>query len=177
MDRDKSGALDKEEFEQVMMVLFGNVLLRVVFQYSCTLMIVPLVAKTILDIIARSSAATIRFVQNMDQHSQFADMVELFLERLLVDDVYTGIVLRVTPNIVQRMGSTIAHLVQSVPSSVWSSLPLTLLSTVLVLMIVPWSLMKIDDFFQTLADKKSKSKVQVHNNNNPHPPTTQKAEI
>jgi hypothetical protein len=162
MDKDKSGALDKEEFEQVMMVLFGNVLLRVVFQYSCTLMIVPLVAQAILGFLARSCTATLRFLQNMDQHSQLADTFELLLER--VWDVSTSFLGRVTPNMVQSMGSKIAGLVQSVPSKVWTALPLTLLSTVLGLMIVPWSLMKIDDWFQTLATKvqtSQKNKVQT----------------
>jgi hypothetical protein len=151
MDKDKSGSLDKEEFEQVMMVLFGNVLLRVVFQYGCTLMIVPLVAQAILNFLTRSATATLRFLQNMDQHSQLADTVELFLER--VWDVSRSILLdKMIPHMLQNMGSQVATWLQKVPSSVWAALPLTLLSTVLGLMIVPWSLMKIDDWFQTIAD-------------------------
>jgi hypothetical protein len=161
MDKDKSGALDKKEFELVMMVLFGNVLLRVVFQYSCTLMIVPLVANTILNFLARSFTTTVTFLQNMDQHSQVADTFELFLERLV--DAFWGMLGRVTPNVIQHGGSHLAGLLQSIPSSVWAALPLTLLSTVLGLMIVPWSLMQIDDWFQSLADKVRPSNDQKAN--------------
>ena len=55
---DNSGTLDKEEFEQVMMILFGNVLFRIVIQYSLTLIIVPLFAQMILDVLYQLSHKT-----------------------------------------------------------------------------------------------------------------------
>ena len=58
MDMDNSGTLDKEEFEQVMMILFGNVLFRIVIQYSLTLIIVPLFAQMILDVLYQLSHKT-----------------------------------------------------------------------------------------------------------------------
>ena len=42
-------------------------------------------------------------------------------------------------------------MVDKIPDSVWSTIPLTLISTILSMMIVPWTLMKIDDFFQYIA--------------------------
>lgn len=39
MDADESGHLDKDEFQKVMSVLFGNVVLRVIAQWSLTLMV------------------------------------------------------------------------------------------------------------------------------------------
>ena len=45
VDVDHSGTLDRQEFDAVMMVLFGNALLRVAFQYSCTIILVPLLAQ------------------------------------------------------------------------------------------------------------------------------------
>ena len=155
MDKDKSGGLDKDEFEHVMMVLFGNVLLRVIFQYSCTLMIVPLVAQLMLRGLTRLLTAMVTVIQNLDQQSSMANTVELFLERLW--ETATSGLGRVTPMMLQRLGSHVAGWGQSIPSSVWAALPLTLLSTILGLMIVPWSLMKIDDWFQTLADKVGRS--------------------
>ena len=49
---------------------------------------------------------------------------------------------------------------EMVPESVWESLPLTVISTVLSLIIIPWSLLKIDDFFQNMADQSAKRKAK-----------------
>jgi hypothetical protein len=39
MDLDGSGLLDHEEFQEVMSVLFGNIVLRVIAQWSLTIMV------------------------------------------------------------------------------------------------------------------------------------------
>lgn len=44
MDTDHSGVLDKIEFRQVIVLLFGNIFVRVLIQWICTLLIVPYLA-------------------------------------------------------------------------------------------------------------------------------------
>jgi hypothetical protein len=43
-----------------------------------------------------------------------------------------------------------------IPEAVWNTVPLTLMSTVLGILVVPWTIFKIDDFFGYLADRNSK---------------------
>jgi hypothetical protein len=154
MDVDGSGSLDRDEFDAVMMVLFGNVLLRVLFQYACTLLIVPLIAQLILGGIVRGIKMTYQFVSTLDEHSQMADIVEVELEQIW--EALTVRVHDLMPGQVRQWGALLSGYAKAVPSSVWNTIPLTLLSTILSLMIIPWSLMKIDDFFQSLADKTKK---------------------
>ena len=153
MDRDQSGTLDKAEFQEVMMVLFGNVLFRVLAQYSMTLMIVPFVAQAMLDGIYRGIELFYIFLTTLDEHSTLMNTIEVYLE-----STWSDLLTRIeghTPLMVQFMAQKVYNLLQAVPSSVWNTLPLTLLSTVLGLAVVPWSLMKIDDYFQSLADRKA----------------------
>lgn len=42
---------------------------------------------------------------------------------------------------------------REIPQEKWGSLPLTFLSTILALIIVPYSILKTDDFFQFLANR------------------------
>jgi hypothetical protein len=96
------------------------------------------------------------FVSTLDEHSQFADTVEVSLETVweeLMDFLHSHITV---PGVVSNVTSTLKGYVQAVPSTVWNSVPLTIVSTILSLMIIPWSLMKIDDFFQSLAERNKK---------------------
>jgi hypothetical protein len=47
-----------------------------------------------------------------------------------------------------------------IPASVWNTVPLTLMSTVLGILVVPWIIFKIDDFFGWLADR-HRSRIEV----------------
>jgi hypothetical protein len=155
MDVDGSGTLDKEEFGQVMMVLFGNVMMRVLFQYACTLMIVPLVAKALLDGVISAINFGCIFVSNLDEHSQWADSVELAIEHAWSHAIaWWGVKV---PAVVQEAGTVVYGWFHMIPAGVWSTVPLTLMSTILSLMLIPWSLMKIDDFFQIMAERKGKT--------------------
>lgn len=150
MDIDHSGSLDQDEFHCVMGVLFGNVLLRVLAQWSLTLMIVPLLAQTALNAIYATVRATAAFVANLDEHSSVADSIELTVEgtwQCLVDT---------TPDAIVTMVEQLHHYLSFVPDSVWNSIPLTLLSTLLGLVVVPWTLFQIDDFFQYLAERRQR---------------------
>ena len=50
-----------------------------------------------------------------------------------------------------------------IPDSVWNAVPLTLVSTILGIVVVPWCIFQVDDFFQRLADTKAKTKLQAEN--------------
>lgn len=160
MDADQSGSLDKEEFEAVMMVLFGNVMTRVAIQYACTLLIVPMIAQAVLDGLVWLTGRAYQEITTLDEHYDLANTVELSLEGIwanasklwderVPEPVQDGLV---------KVGTQVQEWINLVPESVWSTIPLTLLSTVLSLMLIPWSLLKIDAFFQSLADRGSTDK-------------------
>jgi hypothetical protein len=152
MDQDGSGSLDRDEFEAVMMVLFGNVMLRVAFQYACTLMIVPLIAKAFLDGIFWIIHAIYRVVSSLDEHSQLADAVEVSMEHIWAEAVKYWSA-KIPESLVSASG-VVSGWLGAMPESVLNTIPLTLISTVLSMMLIPWTLMKVDDFFQGLAEKK-----------------------
>lgn len=154
-DKDKGGTLDRHEFGNVMNLLFGNVLLRVVLQYTLTLMIVPFLANTIVDGAVSLAKWVWHFISTLDEHSSLANQIELGVEMVL--DEIVQFYQFVTPSILQSVNNFVAGILAKVPESVWLSLPLTMTSAVLGLLIVPRSIMAIDDFFQRMADKKSKS--------------------
>jgi hypothetical protein len=153
MDTDGSGTLDKEEFEAVMMVLFGNVMMRVLIQYACTLLVVPMIAQLVLNGIAWCIHYAYQTIATLDEHYQFADVVEVNMERIWVQAItfWSDKV----PAVAHTVGAYISGCLDAIPDSVWNSIPLTLLSSILSLILIPWSLMKIDDLFQILASTKS----------------------
>jgi EF hand len=148
MDRDRSGSLDQIEFNQVMTVLFGNVLIRVLTQWSMTLIIVPLVANLILDGIQGSILWMLTFLSNLDERSSVADRIEVSLETSWQCLAAT------TPAPLLHFLAQLRELLSFVPESVWESIPLTFISTVLGLVVVPWLLLQIDAVFQAMADRR-----------------------
>ena len=153
MDADGSGHLDKEEFAQVMMVLFGNVMMRVVFQYAATLMLVPLLAQYIL----KGLTFVFGLIPQIwnDYIDQYTPLDEFF-EGASVQIQSKIIELTQRPDLVLKVRNMYSTVLEKIPDSVWATIPLTLISSVLGMMIVPWTLMKIDDFFQSMANKKKK---------------------
>jgi hypothetical protein len=168
MDTDGSGQLDKEEFSQVMMVLFGNVMMRVLFQYAATLMVVPLLAQTLLNLLFVTSDLIMggwllpwiwnKVVVDPDTPTPVVDEVLMRYWNLMV-----GKVMEESPAFLLRAGNSVKDVFDMVPESVWNTVPLTLLSTLLSMMIIPWTLMKIDDYFQSLADQGGKQKQKQKN--------------
>lgn len=148
MDRDRSGTLDQSEFNQVMTVLFGNVLIRVLTQWSMTLIIVPLVANLILDGIQGSVFWMLTFISNLDEHSSVADKIEVSLETSWQCLAAT------TPAPLVHLLTQLRETLSFVPESIWESIPLTFISTVLGLVVVPWLLLQIDSIFQAMADRR-----------------------
>ena len=153
LDTDDSGHLDREEFRMVMIFLFGNVITRVLVQWSMTLLIVPLVAQYILDGIYWIKDALYDFVTTLDEDYWIADKVELFLE-----SIWAMILVR-TPNFVLSAAAATGKYLDMVPDAVWNSIPLTLLSTILGVLVVPYIIFSIDEFFSKAATKAKSSEI------------------
>lgn len=158
MDTDQSGTLDVFEFQAIMSVLFSNVLLRVIVQWSMTLMIVPWLAQLILSVIVTVITYIANVITNLDEHSAFFNFVELTIEGIM-EFIYRTIL----PNFVKVILSMMQRGVSMVPVSVWKALPLTILSTVLGIVVVPYCIFQIDFYFQTLADRHHQRQLNRQN--------------
>jgi hypothetical protein len=147
MDVDNSGFLDREEFEEVMSVLCANVLTRVMIQWSLTLVVVPLIARKVLDLIYFLNGHFWNFLMDLDEYSPTMDKVEVFIEGL------RDSCLEKTPESILKFCSSVGALLAKVPESVWNTVPLTLISCVLGILVVPYCIYLTDDYFQRLAEK------------------------
>jgi hypothetical protein len=200
-DIDHSGTLDRDEFDAVMMILFGNALLRVAFQYAGTLLMVPLLAQQLLTALGWAytrmgtlllhylleqsitmgqaeeergggeARRNVLMVQEDDVWEILWDRTSTWLTRIgshwmtqtpswLSSSSLSSPWLSSLSIVIKDVMATIDQYIQAVPPSVWNSIPLTLISTILSMMLIPWTLMKIDDFFQSLADPKKKMKKE-----------------
>ena len=115
---------------------------------SMTLIIVPLVAQYILNFLYFIHTTFWNIVTDLDEYSPVMDTVEQTIESLRD---YIGSKL---PRIVVGTYSMISFLLNKVPTSVWNTVPLTLISCVLGCLAVPYIIFKVDDYFQELAEKK-----------------------
>jgi Ca2+-binding EF-hand superfamily protein len=152
MDDDKSGFLDKAEFREVMMVLFGNVFLRVIVQWYMTIIFVPLLANYIVTQSGVVFELMTEFVLNSEEYSVIRNTIELSFE----DRNYVAEVFEKLHPIVQTSAHQVQTAFQSIPESVWDSIPLTLVSSILGLVAVPYVIFKVDDFFTWLGDLRTK---------------------
>ncbi len=121
---------------------------------SMTLIIVPLVAQYILNALYFIHTTFWNIVTDLDEYSPDMDKIELMIES--TRDVVASKLARV----LVATNHMIMELLDKVPTSVWNTVPLTLLSCVLGCLAVPYIIFKIDDYFQEVAEKKKQHVVQ-----------------
>ena len=153
LDVNKSGALEREEFASAMAILCSEITTRVFIQWSMMLMIVPFVSKMILysfiDLIW-----TVRVVWwKIDQYESITEYIEAFAARA------ADIVLNMMPSKVQQVLATI-------PMDTISSIPLTIVSSLLGSILVPYLIFKCDEAFHVMTVKRKDALVlqKVKNN-------------
>ena len=90
---------------------------------------------------------------------------------LLLNTTTTTVVVTTVANSYQWMMDHYHELLQQIPEETWSSLPLTVVSTIVTMILVPYTIMKTDNFFQYVANKFSSSSAATSTTSTP-PPTT-----
>lgn len=152
MDTNHTGTLNKVQFQNVMMFLFGNVLLRVMVQWTATIAIVPIVAQHVLDWIYYAWEQAYRTISTLDDHYVLANWIEVALKAGF--DLF----LRCIPGSILLVISELGDIIHALPNSVWNTLPRTLVSSIIGIAVVPWIIFSIDDFFQLLASRSMRRK-------------------
>ena len=115
---------------------------------SMTLVIVPLVAQYILNILHYIHTTFWNIVMNLDEYSPVMDKLELVIEHMR-DYIASKL-----PRFVMGTFHVIQLGLNKVPTSVWNTVPLTLISCMLACLAVPYIIFKVDDYFQELAEQK-----------------------
>ncbi len=172
LDTNRDGSLDKEEFGKVLALLMGNVVSRILFQFVCTLLIVPFVANTILEkmhggygILTESLLPVFRekylplleVALGVDLIFGFVSATFATVNDVIQKTGITELMFNVTEEpaefIAEKFDAFVLQPISEIPQETWDSIPLTMVSTALALMIVPYSLVKTDDFFRFIANK------------------------
>jgi hypothetical protein len=149
-DIDEHGYLNREEFGKIMVLMFSNVLFRVVLQWSMTILIVPVVAKEVLDRLSCVYRTTMRLEKQVWVLGlPFRMMAWVF-----------GRCFALLPASVMEFLQATNDLTHVVPGRIWNALPLTVLSTLLGLLIVPLLVFKVDSLTQFLADRRHTKKMR-----------------
>lgn len=130
LDVDNSGVLNKDEFTNVMKILFSQVFTRILLQWGITLMIVPITSQYII------KHATSLF---------YCGMVQGLLGR--VGGVLHSFGLG-------GVGGLMAKAIAKVPMNIWQSMQLTGVTVAQTSVVLPWSLGWVEEFFKGEAKKK-----------------------
>jgi hypothetical protein len=137
--------------------------------------IVPLVSQRLLDGIYWLASTSFAFILDLDEYTTLDEAAMLTLEEgsawtvRHMPDTMSGFLMNAqdsimnstlyVPEPVMQLYDKLVEVLDKIPESVWNTVPLTLLSTILGILVVPYIIFKIDDLFQYLADRE-KSKAR-----------------
>lgn len=176
LDINRDGSLDKGEFQMVLVLLMGNVMSKILFQFVCTLLVVPFVANAIFE----NTLNGFGYIHGVVKESWlpvFQEQYQPLLEVALGWDLitrYASIAFATTTNaarnsgiadrlfdlvevpvqyVVEKYDAFVLQPIGEIPQETWDSLPLAFVSTILTMIIVPLSIVKTDDSFRFLANR------------------------
>ena len=151
-DADDSGCLDQVEFRRVIMVLFANVLTRAIFQFMLTLFLIPLIAKSL------SEMMTLDYDWWWDYWTK-PKFYKQIGEELTLDD-YVDWRITSYPSSRRAFLSRMYGYIRWGSDEFWDSFSLTFLTIILGFVIAPLVLYAIDDLFHLVADQNQSKKAK-----------------
>jgi len=147
LDVDGSGFLCRKEFGVAMTIFCSQIVSRVIVQVCLTMMVVPLLAKYVLEI----WNDVLILIQIILAGTRDADLKSsrlwLFLCSMLNFIIPAGM-----KGILLDVKSQLLHIV---PDGAWDVLPLTIISCALSASLIPWMLFQVDDVYNKFAKAKS----------------------
>lgn len=146
-NKNQNGTLDRTEFRKIMKVLFSNILMRVAVQYTLTLTIVPLIAKGVLEFLSFD------IEKFWTKWTQPKNTIEFTL------DDYIDWTITDYPSSIRTFCTKFSF----GSDRFWNTVPLTLTTIVLGLMLVPWSLSYIDDIIHHAVEWLEQRKAKKMN--------------
>lgn len=145
-DSTGTGGLDRGEFRRVMIVLFGNIFARVFVQYTLTIIVVPLVAKRVLEFLTWDSQGF------WDYWTKPKDLRRMGAEFTM--DYFVDWSVASMPSTRRTFVSKVYRFCRVGSDEFWDTFPLTFMTILLGLVIAPFALYYFDDLFQYALEYK-----------------------
>lgn len=153
LDVDKSGFLSRKEFRVAMMIFCSQIVSRVMVQICMTLMIVPFLAKYMLEIWNDVLILSQIILTGVNHAELMSNRLWVFMCSVLNCIVPAGLKTICL--------SCKAKLLEVIPAGAWDALPLTIISCTLSASLIPWLLIRVDIVYNRLATGRSeKAKKQ-----------------
>lgn len=190
MDHDKSGLLDREEFYDVMILLFGHVFIRVIVQWMLTIVLVPMMSNYFLSNIVDFYHQLMQMLIDSPQYAILHDTIALttlYEDMIHIHETYLQVyyyqlcqyfqqnALPQIPLSIQiytiKIYEIVITTIHGIPDEIWyTTVPLTIISSILGLMVVPYCIFKVDDFFSWLGSLLKGNSIRKNKNinNNKH---------
>mmetsp|Transcript_39190 Transcript_39190/g.71784 ORF Transcript_39190/g.71784 Transcript_39190/m.71784 type:complete len:475 (-) Transcript_39190:117-1541(-) len=142
LDTDDSGTLGKEEFAEVIKILYSQVFTRIVIHWCLTLMIVPVISQYIIKFTILLYWIAHEFWKDIDDD---LDPIQRLLWKIWAKFLY------MTPAWIDRIGALVWMAFCKVPKGVWKSMPFTFLTVAQTSVALPYALNRVEDFFRRVA--------------------------
>lgn len=156
MDVDHSATLSEKEFEEVMIVLCSSIVSRVFLLFVMTIFFIPILARNTVSLLLQLYAHEPLKAYVTTSWNQFVNN-PIFLQ---ITSPNQNALFHVVHSTYTACCNATSFLVTKIPRTVLDAMPFSLVSSVLGSLLVPWCLLKIDAFFETMAkgsvDKKDK---------------------
>lgn len=133
LDVDDSGQLNREEFGSVIALLVSQITTRVLLYLIFPLVIIPFSAEFIIDIFSG--------IKMDERITNFANSARNCIVPDGIKDIFLVVREKVT---------------EIVPDDLWERIPLTFISAMLGLIVLPWTVIQMDAFFNNMAASKKK---------------------
>lgn len=122
-------------------------------------MIVPMLAQKMLDFFGWGIGTGWETLSELDNFEALESTAWAHFDEL--SEVVTNALPEQVVLFCSRIVSNVTYIVDMIPDSVWSTIPVTLISCILSLIAVPFTILTIDDYFQKMADEKKASERAV----------------
>lgn len=164
LDRDKLGIVDKIDFREIMIVLFGNVLLRVILQWMITLCIVPFIAQYFVKLLSYSYMIIMLIIGPIFRlfiRTKKVNMTGLMesYDANNMTEITNRTLMTTTTNTTSKLGmitGIMQFMIAIIPQKVFKTAPLVIVSSLLGMGVVPIIIYYIDGFFNVYADNRAK---------------------
>lgn len=152
LDTDGTGDLHRDEFLCIMTMLCSNIVLRVCIQIAMTFLIVPILAQ-----------------YGMDLYEYLSGVVRIVIALLDAQEVLTEWLWKQTLNVMNlivpsgiQSGIMLTKIKMEgyLPEDFAENLPITIATTLLGMLLVPWMLMRLDELYNRIATAKKDSKIK-----------------
>ncbi len=156
MDVDHSGTLSEKEFEEVMIVLCSSIVSRVLLLFSMTIFLIPILARNTVSLLLQLYAQESLKSFVTTSWNTFANNPIFFK----ITSQNQNKLSHILYSTYTTCGNATYFVLTKIPRTVLDTMPFTLVSSILGSLLVPWCLLKMDAFFETMAkgsvDKKDK---------------------